>query len=220
MTKRKNSETVTENLFRKFYGTDNFTEKSAIPSKYGFVSKKNTQEIGYPDFFKHEKSKGFDFYIIVEAKSINHKNACDDLLHYMNNNKINGDIIGIAISGQSNEKLKVTYYFKNTNTPNSIKIIEPKVLLPLDKIIKIFKKEKYGDSITDDDLNNILKKLNEQLHKGNRVRDTDRSLFFSGIMIALTDKDFRKNYKNTQAPSKDDLGKKCYGGGESIRTIL
>lgn len=35
----KTSETVTENLFRDFYGANTFIEKSSIPDKYGFVSK-------------------------------------------------------------------------------------------------------------------------------------------------------------------------------------
>ena len=34
------SETVTENIFREFYGSSTFIEKSAIPSELGFQSKK------------------------------------------------------------------------------------------------------------------------------------------------------------------------------------
>lgn len=40
MARKKVSETVTENLFRDFYGASTFVEKSAIPSGYGFTSKK------------------------------------------------------------------------------------------------------------------------------------------------------------------------------------
>ena len=39
MTRKKNSETITENIFRTFYGASSFIEKSAIPSAYGFTSK-------------------------------------------------------------------------------------------------------------------------------------------------------------------------------------
>ena len=46
-----NSETITENIFRNFYGTNTFIEKSAIPKSYGFTSKKGTDYNGYPDFF-------------------------------------------------------------------------------------------------------------------------------------------------------------------------
>ena len=51
MARKKVSETVTENLFRDFYGANTFIEKSAIPSGYGFTSKKGTSYSGYPDFF-------------------------------------------------------------------------------------------------------------------------------------------------------------------------
>jgi len=47
----KVSESITENIFREFYSKENFIEKSAIPNEYGFRSKNNTGEIGYPDFF-------------------------------------------------------------------------------------------------------------------------------------------------------------------------
>jgi len=40
MARKKVSETVTENIFRDFYGANTFIEKSAIPSGYGFTSKK------------------------------------------------------------------------------------------------------------------------------------------------------------------------------------
>lgn len=40
MAKKKVSETVTENIFRVFHEANTFIEKSAIPSGYGFTSKK------------------------------------------------------------------------------------------------------------------------------------------------------------------------------------
>lgn len=56
----KNSESITENIFRNFYGSKTFIEKSAIPKDYTFKTKKNIKNIngiefdnkGYPDFFK------------------------------------------------------------------------------------------------------------------------------------------------------------------------
>lgn len=61
------SETITENIFREFYGNGAFIEKSAIPSHYGFKSKKGTGYKGYPDFFRDNANE--DFVIIVEAKA-------------------------------------------------------------------------------------------------------------------------------------------------------
>ena len=54
------SETVTENIFRNYYGATTFIEKSAIPKEYGFKSKSDdSEEKGYPDFFLDKDE--FDF---------------------------------------------------------------------------------------------------------------------------------------------------------------
>lgn len=78
------SETITENLFRNYYGTTTFLEKSAIPKSYGFTSKKGTNDAGYPDFFKDMG----DFVIIVEAKALKHSDAQKEVKHYMEHNTI------------------------------------------------------------------------------------------------------------------------------------
>ena len=55
MVMDKPSETITENIFREFYGVNAFIEKSAIPSEYGFISKSGKSEDGYPDFFRDKE---------------------------------------------------------------------------------------------------------------------------------------------------------------------
>ena len=50
-----------------------------------------------------------------------------------------------------------------------------------------------------------LKELNKTFNDKNKVKDTERSLFFSGLMIALKDNTFRSTYKNIQAPSKEEI---------------
>ena len=108
MTRKKNSETITENIFRTFYGASTFIEKSAIPSAYGFTSKSGTDYAGYPDFFRLEEN----YCIVVEAKATDHIAAQKELQYYLVNNKVCKDVIGIAISGQSTENIKITYYLK------------------------------------------------------------------------------------------------------------
>lgn len=93
------SETITENIFREFYGNGAFIEKSAIPSHYGFKSKKGTGYKGYPDFFRDNANE--DFVIIVEAKADDYKAACEEVEFYAKVNKIDKDILAIAISGQT-----------------------------------------------------------------------------------------------------------------------
>ena len=197
----KVSETVTENLFRNYYGADTFIEKSAIPSQFGFQSKKKTNYKGYPDFLREDE----DYIIIVEAKSLNQKDAVLEVQHYMVKNTITKDILGIAVSGQNSQSLKVDYFIKLTDKDSCTKIKTNNSFLSLSNIDKIFWKNKYGDSITSESLTTILKGLNKTFNTENKVRDTDRSLFFSGLMIALKDRTFRGTYKNIEAPSKEEV---------------
>lgn len=52
---KNTSETKTENLFRDFYGSKTFVEKSAIPTVYGFKSKKAQNIRDIQTFFWIEK---------------------------------------------------------------------------------------------------------------------------------------------------------------------
>ena len=92
-TEKGKSETVTEDIFRNFYGLGSFIEKSAIPSCYGFKSKNRTQYKGYPDFFRDDTDE--DFAIVVEAKADDYKAACEEVAFYAANNEIDKDIINI-----------------------------------------------------------------------------------------------------------------------------
>lgn len=202
--KTKESETITENIFRNHYGTQTFIEKSAIPEKYGFKSKNETENGGFPDFFRDEDEA--EFLIVVEAKAKNHNEAESDIRFYIDNNNITKDIIGIAVSGQTLESLKVSYFFKKFCDSKITKITTViNTLLSLDDLKKLFKKLKYGDSISTESLIAVLKDLNNQFHKDNKVRSTDRSLFFSGLMIALNSANFRNSYKSISAPSAEEI---------------
>lgn len=202
MTNMSISETVTENIFRQFYINENFIEKSAIHKEYGFKSKKGTGFKGYPDFFKDLP----DYVIIVEAKAIQHSNAEQEVKFYMSENNIHKDIIGIAISGQKISQIKVTYFYKTSGTDELYTLKVKDTLLSLDSLYKKFIRHKYGEIISDDELISVIKSLNEIFHRGN-IRETERSLFFSGLMIALTNDDFRNTYKNKSLPSEDEIAR-------------
>lgn len=199
----KVSETKTENIFRDFYGSKTFIEKSAIPDTYGFQSKKNTNFKGYPDFFLDEEAK--DYVIIVEAKAIKHSLAEEEVQFYIQHNSIKDkDIIGIAISGQDISQMKITYYIKLQSTDKIEKLNIADVMFSIDVLEKKYLKYKNGETISDDELIKTIKELNEVFHQGNKIRDTQRSLFFSGIMIALTNQNFRSTYNNITIPSEEE----------------
>ena len=205
MVKAKVSETITENIFREFYGNESFVEKSAIPTEYGFISKNKTNNQGYPDFFKDLEN----YVIVVEAKATAHDDAVDEVKFYMLNNNVQKDIIGIAVSGQTEKHLKVTYFFKPVDDTSIVEFTTQNVLLSLKDLDRMYRKEKYGEMTSTENLVLVLKKLNKQFNDDSKVRDTDRSLFFSGLMIALTNNNFRNTYKGIQAPSEEEVvGKK------------
>ena len=199
MKTAKISETITENIFRKFYEPGMFIEKSAIPSHYGFKSKKKTAFKGYPDFFRDEED---EFVIIVEAKADNYEAACEEVKWYAQNNKIEKDVIAISISGQTETSYKAGLYFivgegDYTEVPTDGK------LLPLKDIIKLYRKCKYGESTSADALKNTIQQLNKEF-QNNNIKDTERSLFFAGLMIALKDSTFAKTYKSIQSPTDEE----------------
>lgn len=198
---KKSSETVTENLFRGYYGSNTFIEKTAIPSGYGFKSKKGTDYAGYPDFFFDEE----DYCIVVEAKATDHNEAQEEVQYYIINNRIHKDIIGIAISGQRVENIRITYYLKQKGKTEITIFPQADTFMSFPAIKKQYIKSKYGESVTTEALITVLKDLNKRFNDKNKIRDTDRSLFFSGLMIALKNNNFRSTYKSIQAPSKQEV---------------
>ena len=205
------SETKTENLFREYYGANTFIEKSAIPYSFGFKSKKKSDYKGYPDFFLDTS----DFSIIVEAKAVKHSLAEDEVKWYMLNNALNKNVIGIAISGQELSQVKLTYFYLNQDMK------KPEVFNVKDKFVSISNLEKIlnkhisGEAIPAGELIQILKNINEQFNVNN-VKDTERSLLFSGMLIALTDSNFRSIYNSIEKPDEEELAKTSQTIPESI----
>ena len=189
----KESETITEGIFRNFYGATTFIEKSAIPFEYGFKSKQNIEEPGYPDFF-YETDK---YAIIVEAKATikEYIKACNEVKYYAKVNSLKKDIFAISIAGQSVTEYKAGLFY----AIDSEKIKEYETdgkLLTLEDIARIYKKIKYSDKLSNEALKKKLKELNEKFHNY-QIKDTERSLFFSGLMIALKDENFIDSYETT-----------------------
>ena len=199
MGKKNNSETTTEGIFRSFYGATTFLEKSAIPKEYGFKSKKKgSNEKGYPDFF-YETER---YAIVVEAKPTlkEFSKACTEAKYYASNNKIEKDIFAISIAGQTLREYKAGLYYIIDGS--KIKEVDTNhKLLTLDAIKRLYKKVKFSDKISDDALKKKLKGYNETFNKY-KIQDTKRSLFFSGLMIALMDNTFIATYRKIQKPDE------------------
>jgi hypothetical protein len=138
------------NCFVSFYGSNTFLEKSAIRGEFGFISKKNpnSKNKGYPDFLKEQD----DYIIVVEAKATKQEQAIEEVKHYVQNNEITKDIVGIAVSGQSEDDLKVDYFLKQHNSDSCTSLYFGDSFLSLDSIAKLYKNKRYGSSTTNEEL--------------------------------------------------------------------
>lgn len=200
------SETITEGIFREFYGIDAFIEKSAIPHHYGFKSKKGTGYKGFPDFFRDNADE--DFVIIVEAKADNYELACEEVKFYALNNTISKDIVAISISGQSNFSYRAGLFLLTKDKVYSELETDGK-LLPITEIVKLYRRTVFGDSVSTESLKLTLKQLNNDF-QNHAIKDTERSLFFAGLMIALKDKTFSKIYRDIQPPTNEEQDGSTY----------
>lgn len=217
------AESTTENLFRDFYGAHTFIEKHDIPKKFGFLTKKDGgNDAGYPDFFKDMG----DWLVVVEAKSgkagakSSHAAAEDEVRGYMANNAVpDVDIVGIAVSGQTLDSLTVSYFFRKGGT-DEIEVMDGlDSLMTLDALEKHYQVAAHGDPLSDAELRRFLARLNERFHKDSRVRDTERSLFFSALMIALDDKPFRAVYQSIEAPEDKRLVEARYLNDQIVEAV-
>lgn len=193
----KESETITEGLFRSFYGANTFIEKSAIPKAYDFKSKANIDEPGYPDFF-YETEK---YAIVVEVKASTKqiKLACSEAKFYAKVNKIEKDIFAIGMAGQTEaDYIANLYYIIDGETLKEYE--SDGKLISLEDISKIYKRVKFSDKISNEALKKKLKELNETFHQY-QIKDAERSLFFSGLMIALKDDNFIGSYRGIKPPN-------------------
>lgn len=217
------AESTTENLFREFYGASTFIEKRDIPKTFGFQSKRAGSTVdGFPDFFKDMGT----WLIVVEAKSgelgprSNHAAAVADVHSYMTTNAVpHTDIIGIAVSGQTLDALQVTHFFRKAGTEEVEELDEPRALVNLDALTKHYEAAAHGDPLSDAELRRFLVQLNERFHKDSRVRDTERSLFFSALMIALDDEPFRHLYKSISRPEDDRLVEARYLNDQIVDAV-
>lgn len=167
------------------------------------ASKKGTN-VGYPDFIISSKEKS-GFVIVIECKadirkheSKNRDNfgdyAVDGALWYASHLIKEYDVIAIGISGQTEDELKVSSFMMIKNSQINDDIFPKNQLLSFNNFYKIYieSPEKFQQ-----DYLSILehsKELNRTLH-AKKVKESQRSLLISGILIALQNQVFITSYK-------------------------
>ena len=165
---------------------------------------------GYPEYIISFK-KYPDLIIVIECKAENSKHqsntvnfdnyayyAVDGALLYGSFLQKEFNVIAIGISGEISSQLKCSHFLFLKGQKNYTQIFDDK-LLDSDSYIDGFLKspEKFKQDY--DTLIKYSKELNEELHN-KKVKENQRSLLISGIMIALSNRPFAETYEKHSTP--------------------
>ena len=204
------NEKVTEDIVRSHFKNDkmfsNITleeQSSNNPriTKLLRTASKSGSGIGKPEFIISIDDEN-DLLIIVECKAdiLKHESknrdkfvdyAVDGVLLYSSYLSKEYHVLSLAVSGTEKKDIKVSYFYqKKKKEAEQIfgnKLITIGDILAGLKQDKARRNEKYGELLEYSQL------LNEQLHKL-KIKEDKRSLLVSGILIALDNKDFYRDY--------------------------
>ncbi len=171
------------------------------------ASKKGTGK-GRPEFLI-TYNKNADLLIVIECKAeiTKHESsnrdkfadfAVDGVLLYASYLSKDFDVLAIAVSGETQQQLKVSHFLHLKNERKATEIFGDKLLSAQDYLDGYLKSpEKFRQ-----DYNTLLeftKKLNEKLHTY-KILESQRSLLISCILIALEDDAFKTSYPKKTTP--------------------
>lgn len=203
------NETITENIIRqKFqpYHMNGFiveqrsSENSRINKLLQHASKKGEGK-GYPDFIIQSETDS-DFLMIVECKAsiqkhksptLNHfaDYAVDGALLYSSYLAKEFDVIALGVSGQKVDSLLADSFLQLKTYQEPIPFINTLLDLPDYQAKYTYKEETKKQKF--ESLLGYTKELNQILHS-HKIRESDRSLLLSGILIALEHNVFKNGF--------------------------
>ena len=232
------NERITESIFRNHVQSDGLfknkkivlEEQSSSNSKIDKLLKhasKSGDQKGYPDFIVQYKEDS-NIIIVIEckAKVTQHESedrkqykeyAVDGVLLYSSFLSKEYDVIAIAVSG-NNKRLRISHFLQLKGSQNPHKVFTNDKFLEFKDYLDNYKKD---DRKFHQDFHQLLlysKDLNLKLHSL-KIRESERSLLISGILIALQDKAFQKSYKLEEPqPLTKFLLRKIEEKLQSVRT--
>lgn len=172
--------------------------------------KKDNKKAGQPEFIIRFLGEE-DFIILVECKqdcknhisdNINKPNkyAVDGVLYYAKYFKKYFNVIAIAVSGDSEENIKVNTYiwYKNSERFEDKDISS---ILEINEYKNIYKGNKFKSKYSIEDVRRIALDFHNELRELG-FTEKEKPLFIAGLLIALSDKDFRNIYSGYTSASK------------------
>lgn len=164
---------------------------------------------GYPEFLIHS-NRVTDFLIVIECKADITKHvsktmdcypdyAVDGVRLYSSCLSKGYDVIGIAVSGESKNKLLIDTFLqvKNEDEPRDLVIHQ---FYDLDSYVGLVNKDPKKEKIDFKTLMGFSKELNKMLRDSFEFEENQRALTVSGILLALEDDGFCSSYEKKQKP--------------------
>ena len=218
------SERITEEWVRSHFKADPIydqvlfeeqrSSREKIQRLFASASKSGTGKPGFPEFIISFQSKS-NLIVIVECKFDDNLHesrrrdkpkgyAVDGILHYMRCvNKVDPslDIIGIAVSGATEETLCVSHFYSEEDSSDFTEA-QDNHLLSLQSYLKIHDNEVLAKELSNIHIQQKAVEYNNELH-GYEIPETERCTFISAVLIALQNDFFRHTY--SKATSVADL---------------
>ncbi len=120
--------------------------------------------------------------------------AVDGVLYYTKYLKQEYNVIALAVSGTDTQNMKVDtfYWIKGQDTYITLKKAKDIILEPLN-YIELIKGNTLKKAYSLDEIRNTAIDMHNSLREI-KVTEAHKPIFIAGILIALNDKDFSKNY--------------------------
>ena len=166
------------------------------------ASKKGNQS-GYPDFILYSKAYP-ELIIVVEAKADINKHesetrdnyadyAVDGALLYASFLSKEFDVLAIGISGEEEHRFKMSHFLHLKEDKKANPIFDD-ILLTVKEYFDGINQSNYKFNQDYSKLIAYTKTLNETLH-AKKIKESQRALLISGVLIALKDRAFKDGYK-------------------------
>ena len=211
MANERKTEIITRKHFEQFENIIEIEEQSSdnpkIDKLLKTASKKGTGK-GRPEFLISFK-KNKDLLIVIECKADIRKHesenkdkyadfAVDGVLLYASYLSKSYDVLAIAISGETEQELKISHFLHLKNEKKAFQIFDDKLLSAQNYLDGYLKSE---PKIRQDyhTLLEFTRELNEKLHT-HKILESQRSLLISCILIALENQAFRDSYHSHNTP--------------------
>lgn len=209
MANERKTENIVRNFFREkgFYDDKNIIieeQKSDYPriDKLLSTASKKGKGKGYPEFIVRS-TKFSNFLIVVECKADINKHesenkdkysdyAVDGVLLYSNFLAKEFDVLSIAISGEKKSNLRVSQFLQ-LRSNHKIHNFLGNDILSFDEYFEAFLQSDLKFNQDYLQLLDYTKELNDLLH-AKKIKESQRSLLISGILIALQNVAFKNSF--------------------------